>query len=224
MSKKQLAAVEHYEKHWEQEEEGFEAYGRNVALVGMFKAGERVLDVGCGSGDVAAYLKQKLNIEVTGVDLSKEAVHQACQKGIEAKVIDVEGKLPFKESSFDAVFWGDNIEHLLDPLKTAKEIRRVLKRNGRLVLSCPNMGYWRYRIYYAVKGMVPTTEWTGLPSWNWAHIRFFNNHVLEKFLKEVGFGKITRLVGISSRRLDRPLLHFFPAFFGMVMLAEVENK
>lgn len=209
-----------YNTFWKEDRGEFGSYIRNSYLVDFFKKGELVLDVGCGDGVVGDFLQKKIGVEVFGIDISKAAVKKANKSGIKAYVASSEEAFPFKNNTFDAVFWGDNIEHLFNPTFCAKEIRRVLKKDGRLVLSCPNMGYWRYRLYYLTYGRLPDTEWTGLEVWQWSHIRFFNLKILKKFLSSVGFQKITKVIGVSERRLDKPFLSLNPSLFGMILVVE----
>lgn len=211
-----------YEKFWTEDRGEFGSYVRNLKLPDFFHEGELVLDVGCGDGVVGAFLQEKAGVKVTGIDISEAAVRKAREKGIDAKVCNSEQKFPFPDNLFDKVFWGDNIEHLFDPAQTIKEIRRVLKKDGKLILSCPNMGYWRYRVYYFLRGSLPDTEWTGLPPWAWSHIRFFNLNILSNFLDTFGFKKITKVLGVSERRLDKPFLKISPSIFGMILILEAE--
>ena len=213
-----------YDRFWTEDRGEFGGYVRNLELPSFFKAGELILDVGCGDGTVGEFLQSKTGVKVKGVDISKEAIKKARAKGVDAKLGSSEQRFPFDDNSFDKVFWGDNIEHLFDPEKTIQEIKRVLKKNGKLILSCPNMGYWRYRIHYFLFGSLPDTEWTGLHPWKWAHIRFFNLKILEDFLLSNGFKKITKVLGISERRLDKPFLQFIPSLFGMILVLEVLNE
>ncbi len=211
-----------YEKFWTEDRGEFGSYVRNLELPGFFKKGELVLDVGCGDGVVGAFLQEKAGVKVTGIDISEEAVKKAKEKGVDAKVYSSEQKFPFENDAFDKVFWGDNIEHLFDPAQTIKEIRRVLKKDGKIILSCPNMAYWRYRIHYFLRGSLPDTEWTGLAPWAWSHIRFFNLKILTCFFDTFGFKKINKVLGVSERRLDKPFLKINPSLFGMILIVEVE--
>lgn len=216
-----LQVKKHYEKYWtsKYEKDTFLGYERNWVLPKFFKKGDLVLDVGCGDGAVGEYLIKNVDINVEGLDISKDAVSKAKKRGIKAKVGDLEKRFPFPNQTFDVVFWGDNAEHLFKPRDVLKEISRVLKTNGRLILSCPNMGYWRYRLHYLFRGMVPDSEYSGQPPWSWGHIRFFNKKVIENFLATEGF-KIKKIVGVSRRRIDRSLLGMFPEFFGMIYVVE----
>lgn len=107
-------------------------------------------------------------------------------------------------------------------MQTLKEIQKVLKKEGKLIISCPNMSYWRYRIYYLLRGNLPDTEWSGYPRWYWSHIRFFDKGTLQEMLTSVGFGTF-KLIGVSSRRLDKPFLKLWPALFGMIMIMEARS-
>jgi SAM-dependent methyltransferase len=130
----------------------FEDYERNRLLARcaplFCKAGMRMLDLGCRDGVVAEYF-ENLGLSVAGLDISEKALGLARKRGIkDLQQGDIEKTLPYEDESFDLVFWGDNIEHLFEPLKALNEIHRILKKNGILILSTPNMGCIWYRIYY----------------------------------------------------------------------------
>jgi ubiquinone/menaquinone biosynthesis C-methylase UbiE len=94
--------------------------------------GKRVLDVGCGTGRVAAELAERGN-RVWGVDPSPEMVQAAKARGVNAKVARAE-RLPFKEGWFErAVLWLS--VHLLDRPQAFAELRRVLAPEGRMLIA-----------------------------------------------------------------------------------------
>lgn len=214
---------QHYEEYWTERKNEFGSYERDNVLPGLFKKGEKILDLGCGDGEIGKSLQERIGVRVSGLEISLKAAGRARKNGIDVKVGSVEEKFPFSDESFDAVFWGDNVEHLFNPMGTAEEIKRVLKKNGRLVVSCPNMGYWRYRIYYFLKGRLPDTEWTGNDPWGWSHIRFFNFFLLESFLIKAGFKTVGCHVAVSPRRIDKLLIKLSPSLFGMVQILDIEK-
>lgn len=211
----------YYEKYWVSKvsPDTFSGYERNEVLPLLFRKGGHVLDVACGDGAVGEYLIKKFDTKVEGLDISPQAVKVAKKRGVNARVFDLDKRLPFKNKTFDVVFWGDNVEHLFKPEFVLKELSRVLKNDGRLILSCPNMGYWRYRLYYLFHGRLPDTEWSGSKPWSWGHIRFFNFRVLRDFLETEGF-VIKRTFGISRRKPDYFLKTIFPTLFGMIFVVE----
>jgi 2-polyprenyl-3-methyl-5-hydroxy-6-metoxy-1,4-benzoquinol methylase len=114
-----------------------------LALVG--RAG-RVLDVGCSSG----YLAERLQVRgsaVVGLDLDERAAMHARRFCEAVHVGDVETmELPFEAGSFDVILCGDLIEHLRDPQAFLTRVRPLLRGNGRLVLSTPNVANWAIRL------------------------------------------------------------------------------
>lgn len=105
------------------------------------KSGERLLDVGCGSGPMLRSGRAK-GLAVAGVDISDVAIAQARAALPEADLHIAPGeKLPFGDGSFDIVTCVGSLEHLLDPLAGLKEMRRVAKPKARVVLIVPNRRY-----------------------------------------------------------------------------------
>lgn len=212
----------HYEKYWKKKSQGkFWDYERNWVLPLLFQSGEKVLDLACGQGVVAEYLTT-LGVNVFGIDISKKAVIETKKKGISAVVADVETGIPFSNGRFDSVFWGDNVEHLFNPEAVLKEIHRVLKKSGRVIISFPNMAYLRYRIYYLLQGRIPDTEWSGNAPWLWNHIRFFDISIVKDFLEQGGF-RLKKVIGINRRFPERFIVNLNPPLLGMILVIEAQK-
>ena len=111
----------------------------------MLDGGDRLLDAGCAQGDLYNLTKTKY-AEIYGVDIDTNALKEAKRKGYLVTKVDLNREtLPFKDSSFDAVACLDVIEHLMNPRHLLKEIYRVLKKEGELVISTPNV-QWLYHL------------------------------------------------------------------------------
>ncbi len=105
----------------------------------------KLLDVGCGNGEVTVKLKER-GFEVYGVDFSSVAISMAKSKSVNAIVHDVDTGLPFKNGSFDVVWCGDILEHIFDPIFVLKEINRTLKDDGIVLITVPNELYLLNRV------------------------------------------------------------------------------
>ncbi len=95
-------------------------------------APRRVLEVGCGPGELAARIGQELGAEVRAVDISPRMVELACGRGVDAQVGDVQ-RLPFADGEFDAAVAAWMLYHVPDVERALAELARVLRPGGRLV-------------------------------------------------------------------------------------------
>lgn len=107
---------------------------------------KKVLDAGCGDGEIGRLLLSQRKVEVYGVDISRKGVELANKKGLHAKVGDISVKIPFKNNSFDLVLSSESIEHVLNPDTFLKEIYRVLKPGGIILITTPNLSSWLNRM------------------------------------------------------------------------------
>lgn len=155
----------------------------------------KVLDIGCGDGKISSLIRESTGMDVHGVDISETAVERANKRGIKAKPMDVDkGNLPFSNGSFDAVFCGDLIEHIYDTEKLLDDIRRVLKGDGYVVLSTPNIASW-YNRFFLLMGLMPVwvesslERYTGNPfiKQGVGHIHAFTKRSLRELLSYKGF-------------------------------------
>ncbi len=104
----------------------------------------RALDVGCGDGDFLAHLRRR-GWEVIGLELSAAAAGRARERGLEVREVELEGA-GFAPASFDLVTLWHVLEHLPDPRRALREVRRILKPGGRLVLEVPDVASPTFRL------------------------------------------------------------------------------
>ncbi|MFH1502357.1 MAG: class I SAM-dependent methyltransferase [Candidatus Eisenbacteria bacterium] len=140
--------------HSEREKKGtVSAPGRVEWVVKGVGRGNRVLDLGCRSGDLTSHYAD--GNEVVGVDVDERALG-ACRDrlGIRTVLHDLSSRLPFGDSEFDVVVLSEVLEHLPYPELTLGEIRRVLRDGGTLVGSVPNGARLRNRLSFLLTGVV----------------------------------------------------------------------
>lgn len=102
--------------------------------------GERILDVACGTGELTVKIAKRVNAEVYGLDISRSAILKAKSLAERENVsphfviADAEA-IPFKDESFDKIVCSSSLEHFKNDIKALKEMRRVLKMGGIVVLT-----------------------------------------------------------------------------------------
>jgi len=157
----------------------------------LLESGDKLLDVGCGDGTLGYYAKAKYK-EVYGVDISEKALNIARKRGVITFKVDLNKEaLPFSNNFFDAVTCLDVIEHVIDPRFLVGEIHRVLKKGGILIISTPNIRYWRYLFSLIFKGRFPKTS-NDTELWDGGHLHYFTFKDVEDLLTKYGFKIITK--------------------------------
>jgi SAM-dependent methyltransferase len=145
---------------------------------------QALLDVGCGTGRLGGSLKTLGIPRVVGVELNPRAAAEARVMLDEVVVADIEkDPLPFADGSFDCSVYGDILEHLVDPWTTLHSQRRLLTPAGAVVVSIPNVAYWR-NVLDILRGR---WEYTASGTLDATHLRFFTWAGIEQLLDQAGY-------------------------------------
>jgi SAM-dependent methyltransferase len=170
--------------------EGIEGVPDPHILDGDTRSGLRILSLGCAAGKDLWHLTR--DHQVCGIELSQSGVTVAREHGIDAQVGSVTDPFPYPDQQFHIVVAKDILEHVVDPLGVMREIRRVLRPDGELVLLIPNQFYWWFRLRYLFgcnliwKTFMHDQTHT-FEEWNYIHVRFFTWRGLRRFLDAAEF-------------------------------------
>lgn len=104
-----------------------------------------VLEIGCCGGEFLEVLRKE-GWKVRGIEIAEGAKKKADEKKINVKIHDVNNGLPFEKNSFDVVIAGEIVEHTFDDVLFINECHRILKENGVLLLTTPNLISLKNRI------------------------------------------------------------------------------
>jgi len=183
----------------------------------------RFLDIGCGDTLLSKYIISNVRIkEYYGIDITDSGVSEAKKLGIIATKLNIdETDLPYENNYFDCILAGELIEHLFDPDHFLTEVYRVIKKNGSLVITTPNLASWHNRIaillgYQPHYSEVSTKYNVGkLLATNKhdvsGHIRLFTLRALRELLEIYKF-RIARVFGYGTNFfLDKYIFNFFPS-------------
>lgn len=149
----------------------------------------KVLDVGCSSGNFGKVLKDKKNCHVDGVEPDRKDAEEASSKLDKVWTLNIEtDDLSQLKNSYDYIYFGDVIEHLVSPVGTLKRIKPLLNKDGAVIFSIPNMGHIGVRLAL-LKGKFEYTE-TGLT--DKTHLHFYTLDEVNRVFGEAGY-KINNL-------------------------------
>jgi len=169
--------------------------GAREDLIKFIKEGtSRILDVGCGVGAAGAAIKKSMGsrVEVVGIELDPDIAEKAKDNIDQVIVGNAEQiMLPFEKGYFDAIIYGDILEHFTDPWSLLKMHGEFLKKGGQVVASIPNVAHYR------IIKMLKRQEWDYKNSGvlDRSHYRFFTLKSAKRMFEDAGF----RIVEIENK-------------------------
>ena len=174
----------------------------------LISKNSRVLDVGCGDGELINFLFKNITQDITGIEISKTNVQKCISKGLTVIEGNAENDLhQFPDASFDFVILSQTLQAFLSPEKVLDELLRVGKK---AVITIPNFGHWKVRLDLLFKGTMPVTaslpyHWHNTPNLHMCTIKdFFNfcDNKKIKFIKSLALNN-EKLLSISKGNLNK---------------------
>ena len=145
-------------------------------IADLIEKDKKVLDVGCADGTLMKFLKDNKNINIRGLEISKDKVQKCIAKGLTIIEGNAEKDLiQFPDKSFDYVILSQTLQAFLNPELVINELLRVGKK---AIVTIPNFGFWKIRLHLLTKGTMPITktlpdEWYNTPNLHMCTIKDF---------------------------------------------------
>ena len=190
---------DYYEELWARLPEDLQPPDRDLRLAFLrahVAPGDAVLDLGCGDGWATAELAA-LGARPVGIEIAQAAVDRARgnHPELDVRLAPLDGPLPFDDGAFDVVWSSEVIEHVADTAPWLSEVRRVLRPQGRLLVTTPN--HSRLRLLAA--GIEPYSQPLG------DHLHLYTARSLRGLLDDFGFDSVA-IAGAGGPPLARRML------------------
>lgn len=185
------------------------------------KKGSRVLDLGCGDGELLAHLQKNFSVQGYGLEIDHKKITTAIGRGVSVIEQNLDlGLSNFRDNSFDTVFMAQAIQAIKKPDVLLDEMLRV----GReAIVTFPNFAHWKPRSYLALKGMMPMSEtlphtWYNTPNIHLCTFRDFDALCAEKNIK------VLNRLAVDGGQQGSFLAKLYPNLFGEVAIYRLTRQ
>jgi methionine biosynthesis protein MetW len=194
-------------------------------IASWIKPGSRVLDLGCGEGDLLSYLKQNKGVSGIGIE-NRESKVALCTKGLSILQGDInEEVLDYQENSFDYVILSQTLQQVYYPERLLKSLLSIGKKT---IVSFPNFSHWSIRMQVLLTGMAPKNKQLPYEWYNTPNIRVITLKDFRKFIREQGC-RVIKEVAINTHHHDTKghivsFLQDWRATYGIFLIGKGETK
>ena len=155
-------------------------------ICGIVETGSKVLDLGCGNGDLLQLLAERRGAKAQGVELNNDAIHTCVEKGLSVFHSDIDSGLPYyPDQSFDYVILNQSLQ---EAKKVETVISEALRVGKKVIIGFPNFAHLEARIRMFFGGRAPIVsslpyEWYSTPNLRFLSIKDFKSFCMAKGYK-----------------------------------------
>ena len=190
------------------------AFRKDLLLISSWiESNTKVLDLGCGNGELLKILKKNQNVRGYGIDNDIKNIKDSLKKDVNVLQIDLDNGLSeFETNSFDYVVLAQSLQVVKRPKELIDEMLRIGKE---IIVSFPNMGHWSSRVQLLTKGMMPITK--NLP-YTWDKTPNIHLCTIKDFLAfcEKNKYKILKESITNKKQKSNFLIKILPNLFGEI--------
>ncbi|MEH6671834.1 methionine biosynthesis protein MetW [Halopseudomonas sp.] len=182
------------------------------------KPGSRLLDLGCGDGELLRYLSDHRKVTGYGLEIDPEKINACIERGVNVLEQNLDtGLSNFGDNSFDSVLMTQALQAVHYPDQVLEEMLRI----GReAILTFPNFAHWRCRLYLGTKGRMPVSEFMPYTWYNTPNIHFCTFKDFEDLCRQRSIRILDRLV-VDQAHQSTWLSGLWPNLLGEIAIYRV---
>lgn len=194
-------------------------------IASMIEQGSRILDLGCGNGDLLAWLAVNKNTSGTGIEQDKEKAAHCISRGLSVLQGDLNNEVDdYPDCCFDYVILSQTLQQVFEPAALLYSLARIGKK---VIVSFPNFSHYTIRLELLCKGHAPKNDQLPYSWYDSPNIRVITLRDFRRFSKDVGYN-ILNEIAISTNRNHcegRVIKYFtnFRATYGIYIIEMDKN-
>ncbi len=190
-------------------------------IADLINPGARVLDLGCGEGELLAHLQNTKQVNGYGLEIDGNNITTCIDKGVNVIEQDLDQGLGnFASNSFDMVVMTETLQSVKAPDLMLDDMLRI---GEECIVTFPNFGNWRCRAASALRGKMPVAQHLPYSWYDTPNIHLCTFRDFERLCRDKGVRIIERFVA-DSKHLNRPLMNVFPNFFGAIAFYRLGSR
>ena len=180
----------------------------------------RVLELGCGEGDLLLWLRQNRQVKERGIEIRESKVVKCIEKGISVLQGDINTEImDYPDQAFDFAICSQTLQQVYDPVFLIQSMLRVA---DRCVVSFPNFGHYKTRVQLMFTGCAPVTKELPYEWYDTPNIRVLSLRDFENFTRQAGF-RILKKAAINTKnhQMEGKIVTFLPnllATYGIFLI------
>ncbi|SDP67573.1 methionine biosynthesis protein MetW [Desulforhopalus singaporensis] len=166
-------------------------------IASIIPENSRVLDLGCGNGDLLEWLARNKNIAGTGIEMDKQKAARCIARGLSVLQGDLNDEVDdYPDCSFDYVILSQTLQQVFEPARLLYSLARI---GRKVIVSFPNFSHYSIRLQLLTRGMAPKNDQLPYSWYDTPNIRVITLKDFRKFSRDVGYN-ILKEITIATNR------------------------
>lgn len=178
-------------------------------IADWIEPGSRVLDLGCGKGDLLAWLTTNKQITGTGIEMDKEKAAYCIARGLSVLQGDLNEEVEdYPDKSFDYVILSQTLQQIFEPARLLYSLSRI---GRRVIVSFPNFSHYSIRLQLLLKGVAPKNDQLPYSWYDTPNIRVITLSDFKNFARDVGYTIVKEIaINTNSANSAGNIVRYFP--------------